>query len=141
MKPITREDCELMWVWDWDRENPKYNQMYIAAMLPNRTCAALSENGTYFVYWEHCAPIEKEKVEKLVPCECRKDLPDGYFDGWLRDRNDNSRRRVGSSWLEKSGQIVGFSWENMLFQYEWSPTFDGPWQPIGKLVMEETCER
>lgn len=134
MKPITREDCELMWVWDGDRENPKYNQMYIAAMLPNRTCAALSENGTYFVYWEHCAPIEKEKVEKLVPCECREDLPNGWPNGWLKEKDDGRRTLVGTYLIEADGRIINNSWSDMFTWYEWSPIFDGPYQPIGKVV-------
>ena len=134
MKPITKDDCELMWVWNGDGENPKDEQRQVALVRRNGSCASLGDNGITLTLWDHCAPIEKEPVKKWVPCECMDDLPDGFVNGWIRNKSFDMVSRVGFYWITKSGEFFGQTFESMFEGFEWSPTFDGPYQPIGKLV-------
>lgn len=144
MKPITREDCELMWVWDGDYDSGyviKY-KFLVVAVFDNGSCLAIDPDGRfealYFNEYDHCAPIEKAKVKKWVPCECREDLPEGFFGGWVRSWKTGLRIMVVGYSIVAKRVILGDGCElffDSLFEnYEWSPTFDGPYQPIGKLV-------
>lgn len=137
MKPITKEDCELMWVWDGNYKNPKDRKGLVAIMYKNGCCRVLDGEEESTSHWDHCAPIEKAKVKKWVPCECREDLPEGFVNGWLRNKELDVVTRVGFYWISRSGEFFGQTFEKMFECFEWSPTFDGPYQPIGKMVEVE----
>jgi hypothetical protein len=137
MKTITKEDCELMWVWNVGRENPKTTKKYVVATLPNGRCIALSSDGDWFVSWQHCAPVEKEPIKKWVPCEGKEDLPEGFVNGWVHDKYNWLYHLVGARHLERDGRFQNHTFNDMFDLYEWGPTFDGPWQPIGKMVEVE----
>lgn len=140
------EEMELvgkaMWVWNGSKSNPKDAKAWVLVKLKSGRCYALSsqsflestksaqENG---LWWDRCADIEKEKAKKWIPCECRKDLPARWLDGWLKDP-DGRISSVKYYSYKQDGTFFHGTWKNMFEDYLWSLTFDGPWQPIGKIV-------